>query len=1249
MKQYWVVALLVLGGVIAYACTTDTAIGPDVALDSLYIEPDSGVIVVDDTLRLTAVGVDSAGRRFAHTRVTWSASSGAITLSSSGVAIGVSTGTASVSASAGGKTATGVVTVTPKPIFGTSRDSVPFTGVASGPDPAPQTVTITNAGGGTLAPAVDSITYGAGATGWLQASIATGGPDTLTLSATTAGLAINTYRATVFLGAPKATQKPITVTLAVTVGAPATMAIDSGNGQSATVNTAVPVKPTVIIRDLYGNPVPAIGVTFAVGLGGGTALPATAVSTDAAGRARATSWALGTGAGPNRLDASASGLTTVSFNATGIAGAPAGVAKTAGDTQAVTVNTAVPVLPTVRVTDQFGNPVESVTVTFNVALGGGGLTGGTRKTGATGQASVGSWTLGTQAGPNTLTATPTGLAAASFSATGNAAPADSIKLNAGNNQTDTVAATLPTAYSVRVADQYGNGVPGTTVTWGASGGGSITPSSITNGSGIATATRVLGNTAGPQGATASAGGLTGSPVAFSATATHGAATTILKFAGDGQSATAGTAVVIPPTARVVDSYGNSVGGVNVTFAVTGGGGSVAPTSAIATDTAGKATVTSWTLGLGAGTNNDSLTATSGILPPVTFLASGLSGTAQNLVYVSGTAQSDTIGATLPAAYTVRVTDINDNGVQGVSVSWLVTAGGGSITPTSVTDANGFATATRALGTVAGVDSATASVGVPNGSPQRFGATALHGNPSLISKTAGDGQSATVNTAVATALQARITDRAGNPIQSANVTFTAPAGNGTLLPASPATLATDAGGFAQITSWTLPTTARADTVTVTSAGTPGATFTATGTPDAPSATQSTITDNALSIIACSASCTVAGGTADSVTVTVRDQFNNLISGVSVTLSASGSSNAFSPSATGPTNASGVLAAKLNSTVAQAKTISATGVTATAAVTVNPTAVSTTFSSVAASVTPITACQTSCVVGSTALTLTATVRDTFNNIINGASVTLGASGTGNYFSTVLQNSISGTSAGAGTYSATFNSSTAQLKTLSATITSGVVVGENTSATVDAASPSSIVINGGNGQSARVGLSVLTDPSVLVRDAFLNPVPNVTVTFSVTGGGGSATAPTTPLTNALGIATVGGFTMGSANADDAAGRMPNTMSASAVGAGSTTFTEYGIYTWLSDVRPVIGPSGSFCSSCHALDRNPNNIVGFASSCGGIIYVVAGSAATSFVYQKIIGTQACGNPMPPPGGGLSAANIKIVRAWINNGALNN
>jgi Big-like domain-containing protein len=1242
VTRYYLFAALLAGAAIVYACTTDTAIGPDVALASLYIEPDSAVMVLDDTLGLTAVGVDSTGRRFAHTRVRWSTSGTAISLSPNGVVVALGTGTATVTANAGDVSATAVVTVTPKPIFATSRDTVPLTGIASGPDPAPQTVTITNAGGGTLAPAVDSIRYGPGATGWLQAAIATGVPDTLTVTAATAGLAISSYSATVFLGAPNATPKSITVVLSVTAGAAATMAIDSGDAQTATVNHAVAVKPTVIIRDQYGNPVPSVGVTFAVSSGGGTALPALPVPTDAAGRARAASWTLGTAAGPNQLQASASGLTLVTFSAAGTPDVPTTATKTAGDSQAVTVNTAVPVQPTVRVTDQFGNPVESVTVAFSVALGGGGVTGPTRKTGSTGQAAVGSWTVGTQATQNTLTATPTGLSAVTFSATANPDVADSIKLSAGNAQTDTVAATLA-AYSVRIADQYGNGVPGTTVNWGVTGGGSITPSSISNGSGIASATRVLGAVAGPQGATASVAGLTGSPVGFSATATHGAATTILKFAGDGQSATAGSTVSNAPTAKVVDQFGNAVPGVTVTFAVTAGGGGVTPGTPIATDTAGKATVTSWTLGPAAGTNNNTLTASAPGLSSVGFVASGLSGAAKNLVYVSGDAQTDTIGASL-AAYTVRVTDSLGNGVQSVTVSWLVTAGGGSITLSSQTDGNGFATATRVLGTAAGVDSATASVGGLTGSPQRFGATALHGNPAQIFKTAGDVQTATVNTTVATALQARITDRAGNPIQSANVTFTAAPGNGTLVPASPATLATDAGGFVQITSWTLATTARTDSVSATSAGTPGATFTATGTPDAPSASQSSVVDGAATIIACSASCTVAGSTADSVTVTVRDQFNNLVSGASVTVSSTGTSNAFSPSATGATNANGVFAAKLNSTVAEAKTISAAGVTQTAAVTVNPTAVSTSFSSVAASATPLTACQTSCSLGTTAATITATVRDTFNNIVNGASVTLGATGTSNYFNTVLQNSVSGSSAGGGTYSATYNSSTAQLKTLSATITSGTVIGENTAVTINAAAPASVTV-ANQGFSARVGTGVGTLPTYTVRDAFSNLVPNFAVTYSSLNSG-AFTGPAT--TNGSGQVTLTSWTMSGGAADDASGRMANSVSVTA-GSASAAAIDYGIYTWLSDVRPVIGPSGSSCSSCHALDRNPNNIVGFASSCGGIIYVVAGNAGASFVYQKIVGTQACGNAMPPPSGGLSALNIKIVRAWINNGALNN
>jgi hypothetical protein len=90
-----------------------------------------------------------------------------------------------------------------------------------------------------------------------------------------------------------------------------------------------------------------------------------------------------------------------------------------------------------------------------------------------------------------------------------------------------VAATLTIAYAVLVTDSAGNPVQGITVAWAVTGGGgSITPpSSMTNASGIATASRTLGTTAESQTATASVGGLW-APRQFTATATAGAATQI---------------------------------------------------------------------------------------------------------------------------------------------------------------------------------------------------------------------------------------------------------------------------------------------------------------------------------------------------------------------------------------------------------------------------------------------------------------------------------------------------------------------------------------------------------------------------------------------------------------------------------------------------------------------------------------------------------------------------------------------------
>src|SRR5262249_22791111 len=152
------------------------------------------------------------------------------------------------------------------------------------------------------------------------------------------------YIARVLLRAPRASNSPYTVVarLVLGVGAPTQIAIDSGQGQTAAVNTTVTVAPTVIVRDQYGNPVPGIPVTFAVVSAQGS-VPGPVDTTDANGRARAGSWQLGTAVGLDSLTATAAALpgSPVTFTATATAGGPSQLVKTGGDGQTATVNTTV--------------------------------------------------------------------------------------------------------------------------------------------------------------------------------------------------------------------------------------------------------------------------------------------------------------------------------------------------------------------------------------------------------------------------------------------------------------------------------------------------------------------------------------------------------------------------------------------------------------------------------------------------------------------------------------------------------------------------------------------------------------------------------------------------------------------------------------------------------------------------------------------------------------------------------------------
>lgn len=284
------------------------------------------------------------------------------------------------------------------------------------------------------------------------------------------------------------------------------------------------------------------------------------------------------------------------------------------------------------------------------------------------------------------------------------------------------------------------------------------------------------------------------------------------------TATVGSPVGTPPTVRVVDDRGQGVRNVEVTFAVTSGGGRAGVASAT-TDGDGLASAVSWTLGNAAGTNT--LTATVAALPPATFTATGTAGAPASVTRISGDQQTGTVGAALGQPLVVRVTDAHGNPAPGVTVSFTVTSGGGSVGAASAaTDAQGMASTTQVLGRQVGAHVVTASApGLP---PVGFTAIAQAGPPAAIAKVAGDNQQGRAGSAVPVPPSVLVTDAAGNPVSGATVTFAVASGGGSVTGAA---ATTGANGRATVGSWTL---GAAGTNTLTASAGPAGTVTFTAT-------------------------------------------------------------------------------------------------------------------------------------------------------------------------------------------------------------------------------------------------------------------------------------------------------------------------------------------------------------------------------------------------------------------------------------
>jgi hypothetical protein len=569
-------------------------------------------------------------------------------------------------------------------------------------------------------------------------------------------------------------------------GAPAQLAITAQPPSSVTAASTISAI-TVGLRDAFGNAATgtnAVTIAFGNNPGGGL-LGGTKTQTAVSGTATFNDLSIAKSGAGYTFVASATGLTSATTNAfTVVAGTAANLTIVQGDNGGGVAGGASSPAPQVRVTDANGNNVSGAGVTYSVVSGGGSVLPTAVTSDATGIAAT-AWTLGATVGTNTLEAhlTADAAVAVNFTATGTSGGVANIAISSGDNQSATVQQTLGAPFVVKVTDSRDNPVPGTLVTWTASGGTLSSSSTTTDANGLASTTMTLGVTAGAVSATATAAG--GPSVTFTGTAHPGGAAVLTYTTGP--ATTVAGATMPSVVVAVHDAFANLVttSTASVTLAIDNN-----PASGTLSGTTTRSAVN------GVATFNDLSIDHSGtgytLIASATSLQSATSGAFNisvgapaHIDIVEGdnlTAVVDQATATPPK---VKITDANGNLVPSANVTFTVKTGGGNITLTSggtavatgtiATDAGGLATLDSwILGSTIGTNTLEARV-----SPSlavTFTATGANGAPNSIAITAGNNQSDTVATTLGTQLEVLVRDAKNNPVTGAAVTWTATNGS-----------------------------------------------------------------------------------------------------------------------------------------------------------------------------------------------------------------------------------------------------------------------------------------------------------------------------------------------------------------------------------------------------------------------------------------------------------------------------------------
>ena len=165
------------------------------------------------------------------------------------------------------------------------------------------------------------------------------------------------------------------------------------------------------------------------------------------------------------------------------------------------------------------------------------------------------------------------------------------------------------------------------------------------------------------------------------------------------------------------------------------------------------------------------------------------GTPATVAVSAGNGQTGMAGRTLLAPIAAKVSDANGRGVPNIPVSFVVTAGEGSIEPaTSRTNGAGIATSNWRMGTIVGrPQQVTATVlDTLTGAlvdTAIFVATVAAGPPAVIVSTVGNGVAIAAGQTTPVPLRATVWDAHGNLVIGATVSWTVAEGQATLAAAS----------------------------------------------------------------------------------------------------------------------------------------------------------------------------------------------------------------------------------------------------------------------------------------------------------------------------------------------------------------------------------------------------------------------------------------------------------------------------------